>query len=84
MRDIMGNIENSKIDELDLNAVQTIETAHNNEFFELVFSLQKLARELTSIASTDNQKKEKFPENVINDQFIAKLNRLNEVKYLLS
>lgn len=80
MRETLEEIENSKIKVYDYEKVKSSETIQNNKFIEQVFSLQKLARELTNIASTDALKKEEFSFSVIDDKLIARLKQLNKVR----
>jgi hypothetical protein len=80
MRDTLSGIENTKIEETNLNELRATETERNNEFFELVFSLQRIARELTSIATANKQKKEELPVGFVDAGFIARLTHLDKVK----
>ncbi|KAG5679281.1 hypothetical protein PVAND_008860 [Polypedilum vanderplanki] len=77
-RELLGQITNTHIEEQNLNDFKVAETQRNNKFFEMVFNLQKIARELTSIASMNRKNKEELPDEVIDNQFIERIITLDK------
>lgn len=83
MREVLGSIENMSIERFNEDSCVSAVTTKNNQFMEVVFSLQRLAREMTNIASTDNLKPENFSFSSIDRELIKKLEALNRVCILL-
>lgn len=62
-----------------MNSISSRETERKNEFIELVFTLQKLAKELRNIALTDDLKNKVDLKSLpINDELIDDLKKLSE------
>lgn len=62
-----------------MNAISSQETERKNGFIELVFTLQKLAKELRNIALTDDLKNKVDLKSLpINDDFINDLRKLSK------
>lgn len=79
IKNVLESIENDKIELYDEESSVANVMTKNNKFFELVFTLQRLAREMTSIASTDNisSKNSEFP--IIDNDFVDQLQQLDKV-----
>lgn len=77
IRSVLLGISNTYIKTPDLSAIAKVETAKSNSFVELFAKLQKLLKELQSIASTDSFIGEETLK--IDDQLITDLNRLSKV-----
>ena len=83
IRKVLESISNSTINVPDLSSLQKKETGKNSSFVELFTKLQKLSKELQSIASTDNLNETEETIN-IDEKLVADLNKLNEVRDLFN
>lgn len=78
IRGALQSITESSFNVLDINSLHHSETNKNTKFCDLVMSLQKLAKDLQSIASSDsNSVSDEYP--AIDSQLINNLQQLNHV-----
>lgn len=76
MRELLSAIWNTSIYDSNLEEIRIAETERQNKLFEIVFYIQKLARELITIASANKEKKKELPESTLDSQLIEKLSKL--------
>ena len=79
MRNLLSAIWNTSIYDSNLEEIRFAETERQNKLFEIVFYIQKLARELITIASANKEKKKELPESTLDSQLIEKLSKLYKV-----
>lgn len=81
VQNLLENLNDSPLTIPNMNKIAEQETEKKSKFIELVFSLQKLAKELQSIAATDNlkDKESKTPLPVTKD-LLDDLNHLSQVR----
>lgn len=79
IRNIIETISNTRLNVPDLNFIKNKETSANAKFVDLVMNLQKLAKELNSIASSDTTLKEN--NTTVGSQLINDLQRLSAVRH---
>jgi hypothetical protein len=77
---ILESISNSPLNVPDLTTIAAGVTEQKSHFIELVFSLRRLMKELTSIAATDKIEKEVSLPGKVDDDFLSSLQHLNEVR----
>jgi hypothetical protein len=78
MKKIIESIHNTSIKEDDGNlAFEAVTTSHNN-FIQLVFGLQKIANEMSVIASNDSVPTDNISLSFIDDDFIDRLKQLDK------
>lgn len=81
IRSVLESIHNSSIRCPNLNAIKEKETAKNVKFCDLVMSLQKFAKELNNIASSDKLVSEQ-DSLIIDSNLLLDLDRLSQVSFL--
>lgn len=76
--DLLKGIKNCPMQIPDLTKIKQNETEKRNKFTDLVFQLQRLAKEMKNIATTDNLK-DKVETVKLDDAFLEDLNHLSKV-----
>lgn len=79
MKQVLNRIIDCSIEIPNTNSISSQVTERKNGFIELVFTLQKLAKELRNIAMTDNLKNKLDLNSLqINGEFINDLKNLSQ------
>lgn len=83
VKSLLENLKDCPLNIPDMNDYTEKETEKRNKFIELVFKLQKLTKELNSIAATDKFKKVKEPNTAhpMTKYLLDDLNHLSQVRY---
>lgn len=82
IRAALQSITDSNFTSLDLNTLHNKETSKSSKFVDLVMNLQKLAKELQNIASSDNNA-EKGESPKIDSELTTNLCRLTQVSRII-
>lgn len=78
---VLEGINNCEFENPDMTTFEARETEWRNKFYEFVFSLQRITKEINNIAATDHFKGEINPlPNALDDQLLKNLNDLSKVK----
>jgi hypothetical protein len=76
---ILESISNCSFNVPDISAISARATVQKSKFNDLIFSLRRLMKEMTAIASTDKKENEASLPGNINDEFLISLQHLNRV-----
>lgn len=78
IRSLMSSIKNCTIEVPDMNSIQNVQASKTSNFVDLLMKLQKLSKELVSIAASDNM--DNHESFKIDDELIHGLDKLIQVR----